>query len=68
MKVTIIDLTIKGLLLNKTELLSLKNNDYININSLTLEDIDIISNDANDENNIISFIKTEILNLTKINF
>jgi hypothetical protein len=42
-------------------------NEYISISDLTLEDIDVYTTDAMEENNIISFLKTENLEILKIN-
>jgi hypothetical protein len=47
--------------------LSFKSNENISISFLSLEDIDVYSNDDMEENNIISFIKAENLEILKIN-
>ncbi len=48
--------------------MTFKSNEYIFISDLTLEDIDVYTTDAMEENNIISFLKTENLEILKINF
>ena len=47
--------------------MTFKSNEYISIKNLTLEDIDVYASDAMEEINIISFIKTENLEIIKIN-
>ena len=54
-------MTLKGFQLYKSQILTFKFNENIFINNMTLEDIDVYSNDAMEENNIISFLKTENL-------
>ena len=48
-------------------MLTFKFNENIFISNMTFEDIDIYTNDAMEENNIISFLKTENLEILKIN-
>jgi hypothetical protein len=47
--------------------LTFNSNENISIRLLTLEDIDVYSTDAMEENNIISFTKTENLEIQKFN-
>ena len=48
-------------------MLTFKYNQNISISNMTLEDIEIYTTDAMEENNIISFVKTENLEILKIN-
>ncbi len=45
-----------------------KFNEIISISNMTLDDIEVYSSDALEENNIISFLKTENLEILKIIF
>ncbi len=47
-------------------MLTFKYNQNISISNMTLEDIEIYTTDAMEENNIISFVKTENLEILKI--
>ena len=48
-------------------MLTFRSNENISISNMTFEDIEIYTTDAMEENNIISFLKTENLEILKIN-
>ncbi len=66
-KIKINNMILKGFQLNKSQILTFNSNENISIRLLTLEDIDVYSTDAMEENNIISFTKTENLEIQKFN-
>ncbi len=47
--------------------MTFKSNENISISDLTLEDIDVYATDTIEENNMISFLKTENLEILNVN-
>ena len=66
-KITINNLTLMGFQIYKSQILTFKSNENILISNLILENINVYSTDAMEESNIISFIKTENLEIININ-